>query len=137
MDEKLEFATRLKAAMVAAGYEPKPAVLEKQFNSRYLGRSVTFQAARGWLIGRSIPSQEKLQVLAAWLKVEPQELRYGTTAVGNVRERPLQSQWGPGVAHAEREVFEAFLGLPVAQQKIVREVVLTFARVYPPAQDKG
>jgi hypothetical protein len=50
MDEKPEFAERLKAAMAAAGHEPRPAVLEKQFNSRYPGRSVTFQAVRGCLI---------------------------------------------------------------------------------------
>ena len=29
-------------------------------------------------------------------------------------------------------MFEAFLNLPVPQRKIVREVILTFARVYPP-----
>lgn len=41
-DEKEAFAARLQAAMEAAGHEPRPAVLEKIFNSRYWGRSVTF-----------------------------------------------------------------------------------------------
>jgi len=30
-----KFAKRLRAAMEKAGYEPKPAVLEREFNLRY------------------------------------------------------------------------------------------------------
>lgn len=44
MDEKVEFAERLKTAMLNAGYEPRPGILEKGFNTRYWGRAVTFQA---------------------------------------------------------------------------------------------
>jgi transcriptional regulator with XRE-family HTH domain len=126
MNEKLEFATRLKAAMVAAGLEPRPAVLEKQFNSHYWGRSVTFQAVSRWLNGHSIPSQEKLQVLAELLKVEPQALRYGEQAAKKVRER--KAQWEQAINFQERETFEAFLSLPAAQKKVVREVILALAK---------
>jgi len=41
---KAEFAQRLRAAMVAAGYEAKPSVLEREFNQRYWGRAVTHLA---------------------------------------------------------------------------------------------
>ena len=126
MNEKLEFATRLKAAMVAAGLEPRPAVLEKQFNSHYWGRSVTFQAVSRWLNGQSIPSQEKLQVLAELLKVEPQALRYGEQAAKKVRER--KAQWEQAINFQERETFEAFLSLPAAQKKVAREVILALAK---------
>jgi len=77
MDEKAQFAERLRTSMKAAGYQVRPGVLEKEFNSRYWGRSVTFQAVSRWLRGESIPSQEKLQVLADWLKIEPHILRFG------------------------------------------------------------
>ena len=40
---KTEFAERLAAAMQAAGYEPKPAVLEREFNQRYWGKPITLQ----------------------------------------------------------------------------------------------
>ena len=53
MDEKAAFSARLKKAMIAAGYEPRPAVLEKQFNSRYWGKSLTLQAVSRWLNGQA------------------------------------------------------------------------------------
>ena len=34
-DAKTQFAERLREAMTAAGYEPKAAVLEQEFNTRY------------------------------------------------------------------------------------------------------
>lgn len=129
MDEKTEFAKRLSDAMLAAGYEAKPSVLEKAFNSRYWGRSVTFQAVSRWLRGEAIPSQEKLQVLADWLKIEPQALRYGEQAVQSIREQ--QRRWDLVLNYQERELFEAYLSLPIPQRKIVREVIETFAKAYP------
>jgi len=129
MTEKTKFAERLQAAMVAAGYEPRPAVLEKNFNSRYWGQSVTFQAVSRWLRGEAIPSQEKLQVLADWLKVEPHVLRYGEQALKTIRAK--QKRWDEGMGYQEREMFEAFLALPAPQRKIVREVIQTFAKAFP------
>jgi hypothetical protein len=37
MNQKAEFAERLKQAMLAAGYEARPGVLEKEFNTPLLG----------------------------------------------------------------------------------------------------
>lgn len=126
MTEKTEFADRLRAAMLAAGYPDRPAVLEREFNSRYWGRSVTFQAVSRWLRGQSIPSQEKLLVLAEWLQMEPQALRYGEQAVGRIRES--RARWEDASHYQERATFEAFLALPQAERKIVREVILAFAK---------
>lgn len=137
MDEKAEFAARLREAMIEAGYEPRPTVLEKGFNARFWGRSVTFQAVSRWLRGEAIPSQEKLQVLAEWLGVEPHFLRFGEQALYTARAK--RKLWEEAIGYQEREVFEAFINLPVPQRKIVREVILTFARVFPPedAKPKG
>ncbi len=126
MDEKLAFAERLRQAMLAAGYEARPVVLEREFSSRYWGRSPTFQAVRRWLRGEAIPSQEKLQVLAEWLRVEPHLLRFGEK--GNVAAQTSRKRWDEGLSYLEREVFDAFLSLPTAQRKVLREVILTFAR---------
>lgn len=90
--------------MVAAGHEPRPAVLEKLFNSRYWGRSVTFQAVSRWLNGQSIPAQEKLLVLADLLAIDPQALRYGTEAVRKIREK--RARWDAGMAPEDRELIE-------------------------------
>lgn len=40
-------------------------------------------------------------------------------------------KWDEGIGYQEREVFEIFLNLPAVQQKIVREVILAFARAFP------
>ena len=126
MNEKTEFAQRLRKAMLAAGYPDRPAVLEREFNSRYWGRSVTFQAVSRWLGGKSIPSQDKLQVIAQWLKVEPQALRFGDQAVSAIREQ--RAKWQDPGFYQEREAIDAFLALPVEQRKVVREVIMAFVR---------
>lgn len=132
MDQKVAFAERLKNAMLAAGYEPRPAVLERGFNQRYWGRSVTFQAVRRWLNGESIPAQDKLEVLAEWLRIEPQTLRYGVEAVARVHH--AQAGFEKTMSYPDREIVDVFLNLPTEQKKIVREVILAFAKATTPAQ---
>ena len=132
MDQKLEFAERLQAAMQAAGLEARPAVLLHLFNAHYWGRSVTFQAVSRWLRGESIPGQDKLIVLAEILKVEPEVLRFGDAVRKSVQKH--RRRWDEGVGYLERETFDAFLQLPAAQRKLIREVILTFAKVHVAAQ---
>lgn len=127
MNQKIEFSQRLKDAMIAAGYPIRPIVLEREFNTRYWGRAVTVQAVRRWLRGEAIPSQEKLQVLAEWLKVEPHILRYGEGPTKAIRAR--RKRWDEGIGFQEREMFEAFLRLPAPQRKAVREIILGLARM--------
>ena len=133
MDQKLEFAERLQHAMVAAGLEPRPGVLLSLFNAHYWGRSVTFQAVSRWMRGQSIPGQDKLLVLAEVLKVEPEVLRFGEGIRKSLQER--KQRWDEGIGYQERETFDAFLKLPAPQRKIIREVILTFAKVHPDTQD--
>ena len=128
MNEKLEFAERLRKAMLDAGYEARPAVLEKGFNSRYWGRSVSFQAVSRWLRGEAIPSQDKLQVLAEWLKIEPHALRFGEQAAESIRTK--RKQWDEALDYRERETIEAYLSLPLPQRKIVREIIQAFTKVF-------
>lgn len=122
---KQNFAQRLIKAMIALGLEPKPAVLERQFNLHYSGEPMTLHGVRRWLRGETLPSQDKLISLAEWLRVPPDELRYGAeikTEIIQARER-----WDEAISYQEREVFEAFLALPAPQRKIVREVIIAFS----------
>lgn len=128
MNEKAEFGQRLRDAMTSAGYPLRPVVLEREFNTRYWGQSVTLQAVRRWLRGEAIPSQDKLKVLADWLKIEPEILRFGEGVRQSVQEH--RQRWDEGVGYLERETFDAFLQLPAPQRKIIREVILTFAQVH-------
>jgi transcriptional regulator with XRE-family HTH domain len=138
MNQKLEFAQRLKDAMTAVGLEARPAVLLSLFNSRYWGRSVSFQAVSRWLRGEAIPEQDKLVTLAEALSVEPEVLRFGHALRRTVQED--RARWSVGVGYLERETFAAFLSLPAPQRKVVREVILAFAKAYAspaPAEDAG
>lgn len=125
---RVEFSKRLRAALVAAGYEPRPSVLEREFNQRYWGRPVTLHGVRRWLCGESLPAHDKLLTLAEWLRVQPHELRDGYELAKRVMVK--RKQWEEAVGYQEREVFEAFLRLPATQRKIIREVILTFSQVY-------
>ncbi len=127
MDEKKQFANRLRAAMIAAGYEPRPNVLEAHFNSRYWGRSVTYQAVRRWLIGMSIPEQEKLQVLADWLGVEAHVLRYGQPS-GRRRVGEPKAAWPTSTHLVDRKAIDAFLTLAPERRRLVRELIAMLAR---------
>ncbi|WP_411725253.1 transcriptional regulator [Methyloglobulus sp.] len=132
MDEKTEFSQRLRKAIEDAGYSLRPTVLEREFNTRYWGRSVTVQAVRRWLRGEAIPSQEKLQVLAEWLKIEPHTLRFGEQAAESIRTK--RKQWDEALDYRERETIEAYLSLPLPQRKIVREIIQAFTKLF--ASDK-
>ena len=124
------FANRLREAMVAAGYAPKPAVLEREFNTRYWGKPMTLHGVRRWLRGETLPTHEKLLVLAEWLAVSPQQLNFGDEIQRKVEHR--RARWDSGVGYQDRDIFEAFLKLPVPQRKLIREVILTFAKVHVP-----
>lgn len=121
-----QFADRLRSAMEAAGYEARPAVLEREYNLRCWGKPMTLHGVRRWLLGQTIPKQEKLIVLADWLNISPQQLRFGTELDKKIKQR--QTLWVDAVHHHERETFEMFLNLPAPQRKIVKEVIMAFSQ---------
>ena len=131
-DAKQLFADRLREAMTAAGYEPKPAVLEREFNTRYWGKPMSLHGVRRWLRGETLPTHDKLLVLAEWLAVLPQQLNYGDEIQRKVEQR--RARWDSGIGYQDRDIFEAFLKLPVPQRKVIREVILTFAKVHGEAE---
>ncbi len=126
--EKLLFAQRLIAAMQAQGYQPKPAILEREFNLRHFGEPVTLQGVRKWLIGTAIPSADKLLTLAKWLNVPPEELAFDKDMQKAIEQREIN--WQEEIGYKDKEIFEAFIALPTPQKKIVREVIVAFAKAY-------
>jgi transcriptional regulator with XRE-family HTH domain len=76
--ERRGFSERLHQALRNADYPPdSPTQLAREFNLRFAGRVVTVHAARKWLVGEAIPTQEKLRALAQWLGVSAEWLRFG------------------------------------------------------------
>lgn len=75
--EKLLFSERLKESLLKANHPLSPTFLAKQFNFRYQGEAISVQSANNWLLGKAIPNQDKLSILAIWLNVSNQWLRFG------------------------------------------------------------
>ena len=119
------FADRLRQALESAGVRASPTVVANGFNLRYWGRSITPHTARNWLLGQSLPTQDKLVVLAEWLQVSPDELRFGKAASG-----PRLSEADPRFEQldmADREMINRYLSLTTPERKTVREVVSAMA----------
>src|SRR3954470_8981804 len=77
-NERESFSERLQQALKNAHYSPdSPTRLAREFNIRFDGRPITVHAARKWLVGEAIPTQEKLRMIAQWLGVPAEWLRFG------------------------------------------------------------
>ncbi len=116
--------------MELAGLEAKPAVLEREFNLRYMGEDITLHGVRRWLEAEVIPTRDKLDTLENWLKEDFLSFR-PDKPVKKLRNQARHSskQWRSELPSVERETVDAYLALPAQQRKIVREVILAFAKV--------
>lgn len=123
--EALGFSQRLRHALDNAGVRPSPTLVANEFNLRYWGKSITPHTARNWLLGVSIPMQDKLRVLADWLQVSPDELRYGVPA-GVVTAQDAGHEWR-ALNMQDREMLNRYLGLSPEGRKTVRDVVVALA----------
>ena len=106
-----------------------PTRVASEFNNRYWGKSITPHTARNWLIGKSIPTQDKLRVLSDWLHVSPDVLRFGAPpATPNAAE-----PWAVGdeIDLVDRELIRRYLGLTPGDRKTVRDVVMALVLAAP------
>lgn len=128
MSEKEAFGNRLLEALEQAGVQARsPTRLALEFNLRYWGRPVTTQAVRKWISGKAIPSQDKVMVLAKWLNVSAEWLRFGEGNAGvNFHEARQDT---PGYHVQDVELFRDFATLNDEHKQIVRELVLSLKRI--------
>ena len=127
-DAKQRFAQKLREAMEAAGYEAKPSVLEREFNSRHWGKPMTLHGVRRWLLGETVPSHRKLATLAEWLQVPAHELAWDPVEMPQAREQP--APWSVSLGYEDRELFDLYLRLPVPKRRLARDVILAIARAH-------
>lgn len=79
--ERANFSARLKDMLESVhGLRPSPTIVAREFNFRFVGKPITVHAARKWLVGEAIPTQDKLRSLAEWLGVSVDWLRFGGVA---------------------------------------------------------
>ncbi len=123
-----EFATRLKQALQAKAIRNSPTVLANLFNSEFDGRSVTPHTARNWLLGKSLPTQDKLVLLAKILDTSSELLRYGRHS-----EKTLMISNEDGteteLTISQQQFVKNYLQLSISKQKLVSDLVIELAEV--------
>lgn len=123
-EERRAFSERLQQALQNADYAPQsPTQLAREFNVRFTGSPVTVHAARKWLVGEAIPTQDKLLALAQWLGVPAQWLRFGTDHA-EVRGADLQTPATESrLQPKDLAILESLQLLDDDQRHIVRTVI--------------
>ena len=122
--ENQKFAARLAIAIDSKGLKQSPTSIGNLFNSKYEGRPITPHTARNWLLGKSLPTQEKLVLLAELLDTSPEQLRFGRSS-----EKTLISDFDGAeieVANVDQQFFRRYLALTETQRRVVRDVVGEF-----------
>ena len=85
---------------------------------------VTTHAARKWLMGEAMPTQDRIQLLAEWLNVSASWLRFGEDGIdGNKKTKDMTAQ--------EWRLVEGFRLLTDKQQAAVLTMVLSIPSSRP------
>ena len=126
-EEREKFSGRLKSALRRARYAPdSPTVLARHFNEIYPGRPITVHAARKWLVAQAIPTQDKLRVLASWLDVPADWLRFGTVIEPSPEQNSEVAALLSRMTRDEVSLVEDLHVLAHDERHIVREMILLF-----------
>ncbi|NHZ37807.1 hypothetical protein [Massilia rubra] len=130
-EERINFSDRLKAALLAAGLPLKAAPFVRAFNLRADGAAVTIHAARKWLAGETLPTHERILILANWLGVHAAWLRYGDAENADL---PVSTIPEALLSSAELALLKDIVSLPESTQQIVRQIVDAFLRNHRSAE---
>jgi hypothetical protein len=125
------FADRLRSALKAAGVRASATVVANEFNLRYWGEGISSHAARNWLMGVSIPKQDKLIVLSKWLKTTPEGLLFGTPP--NMPADEVVTE--PNVSLVDQRLISRYFTLMPEHRRVVREVVEGLCALNPENAD--
>lgn len=126
--EREHFSQRLQQALRSAEYSPdSPTQLAREFNVRFTGRPVTVHAARKWLVGDAIPTQEKLRILSQWLGVSAEWLRYGSQ--DSQAEDSHQAERETRFESADIKLLSELQGLSECKRKLAREFIRMLLRL--------
>jgi len=93
LSESQAFAQRLTAALDAADVEVSPTAIQRTFNALSGDALISVHAVRKWIVRESIPAQERVRVLAAWLGVSPNWLRFGEQVAQDASQTPSAEEY--------------------------------------------
>ena len=118
LTEPQAFAQRLRAALTAADVAVSPTAVQRKFNALSGDAAISVHAARKWIVGDAIPTQERIRILSAWLAVSPNWLRFGEA---------LAKGDSPTPTAEERVLLRSFRRLGAQEQRQILALVQTMA----------
>jgi transcriptional regulator with XRE-family HTH domain len=124
--EREDFSERLQQSLRNAKYSPdSPTQLAREFNVRFSGRPITVHAARKWLVGEAIPTQEKLRTLAQWLGITAEWLRFG----GDEPQNPANAEQGLRFDTDDIKLIADLQRLDEEYRMVAREIIRMLVRI--------
>ncbi len=121
-DERGLFSARLKIAIANRGFATSPTRFAYEFNLRADGATVSVHGARKWLVGESIPTQARIQILADWLEVGAAWLRFGAPENADV----MHGDSAPVVMRiSESAILRDIRMLSRANRRLLRSIIDT------------
>ena len=124
--ERDDFRQRLAQALANIGCPVRASVLAREYNHRAAGATVSLHGARKWLRGEAYPTQERLSILARWLNVSPQWLRFG--------EAPMRESTPANdetlIPQDELVLLDDFRRLDPRSQAVVRDMIRSLLSHY-------
>ena len=91
--QRMLFSRRLIAALEILDVRASPTIVQREYNIRSNQPPITSHAARKWLMGEAILTQDRLQAHADWLSVSPSWSRYGGDDIdGKKKARDMTAQ---------------------------------------------
>ena len=117
-----EFAARLEQAMSAKSIRRSSTVLANLFNAEFDGKAVTIPTVSNWMHGWTMPTQDKLLVLAELLDTSAEQLRYGRHS-----EKTLMISNADGseteLTGSQQQLVRKYIMLSASQQRLVSDLV--------------
>lgn len=134
MNEKEAFSKRLTRLLNDAVIGiASPTLVAREFNRRYPGKPVTTQAVRKWINGEAIPAEDKIRILAKWLKTSPHWLHYGESEIYAVGLK-VEEERGVYGDKTIAILLEDFQRLAPKQKIMVCEIVHALALLRTPGR---
>ena len=125
-DMYMEFAERLKQAMAAKSMKYSPTTLMRLFNEEFDGKAVTPHSVRNWMIGKNMPTQDKLRCIANVLDTSIEVLCYGRSIEKTLT---INAENGDEIelSTSQQQLVRKYIMLSDLQQRLVSDLVSELA----------
>lgn len=120
--ESIQFANRLAEAIKAKQIKHSPTSLQRLFNESFEGKQVTPHTVRNWMLGKTLPTQDKLVCLAKLLGTSSEYLRFGTE---NGKTFVITNDDGTTneLTNQQQQFVKQYLALNLTQQQLVSDLI--------------